>query len=130
MSGWGMGWFGGGPAKKKDAPKKAILQLRSTLEMLNKRERHLQNQMDEEDAKARKFVGTNKAGTWNFWPITFEASKTSGGARYAFTVLFRHHIRRRTENDVADDGEPQRPLRRSGKRSNLKTRSNKPRHKS
>jgi len=61
MSSWGMGWFGGGSAKQKDAPKNAILQLRSTLEMLNKRERHLQNQMDEEDAKARKFVSTNKA---------------------------------------------------------------------
>ena len=63
MSGWGLGgWFGGGQTKKKDAPKHAILQLRSTLEMLNKRERHLQNQMDEEDQKARKFVNTNKAG--------------------------------------------------------------------
>ena len=54
MSGWGLGgWFGGNTAAKKDAPKKAILQLRSTLEMLNKREKHLQNQMDEEDQKAR-----------------------------------------------------------------------------
>lgn len=63
MSGWGLGgWFGGAQTKKKDAPKNAILQLRSTLEMLNKRERHLQNQMDEEDQKARKFINTNKAG--------------------------------------------------------------------
>lgn len=63
MSGWGMGWFGGGAAKKKDAPKNAILQLRSTLDMLSKREKHLQNQMDEQDVIARKFVSTNKAGT-------------------------------------------------------------------
>lgn len=64
MSGWGLGgWFGGGAqASKKDAPKKAILQLRSTLEMLNKRERHLQNQMEEELQKARKFANTNKSG--------------------------------------------------------------------
>lgn len=63
MSGWGLGgWFGGGAAKKKEAPKNAILQLRGTLDMLTKREKHLQNQMDEEDAKARKFVSTNKAG--------------------------------------------------------------------
>ncbi|KAK8207600.1 ESCRT-III subunit protein snf7 [Zalaria obscura] len=62
MSGWGLGgWFGGGAAKKKEAPKNAILQLRGTLDMLTKREKHLQNQMDEEDAKARKFVSTNKA---------------------------------------------------------------------
>ncbi|KAG9521666.1 Snf7-domain-containing protein, partial [Aureobasidium melanogenum] len=66
MSGWGLGgWFGGNSAAKKDAPKKAILQLRSTLEMLNKREKHLQNQMDEEDQKARKFINTNKTAAKN-----------------------------------------------------------------
>lgn len=59
MSGWGLGWFGGG-AQKKEAPKKAILQLRGQLEMLNKREKHLQNQMDEQDALARKHVTSNK----------------------------------------------------------------------
>jgi len=60
MSGvWG--WFGGQPAqKKKDAPKNAILALRAHLDMLQKRERHLQNQMDEQDAIARKNVNTNK----------------------------------------------------------------------
>lgn len=62
MSGvWG--WFGGQSAqKKKDSPKNAILGLRSQLEMLQKRERHLQNQMDEQDAIARKNVATNKTG--------------------------------------------------------------------
>jgi len=60
MSGvWG--WFGGQSAqKRKDTPKNAILGLRSQLEMLQKRERHLQNQMDEQDAIARKNVSTNK----------------------------------------------------------------------
>jgi len=60
MSGvWG--WFGGQSGqKKKDSPKNAILGLRSQLEMLQKRERHLQNQMDEQDAIARKNVSTNK----------------------------------------------------------------------
>ena len=64
MSGvWG--WFGGqGSQKKKDSPKNAILGLRSQLEMLQKRERHLQNQMDEQDAIARKNVSTNKNGTF------------------------------------------------------------------
>ncbi|KAF2276571.1 Snf7-domain-containing protein [Westerdykella ornata] len=61
MSGWGLGWFGGGSQKQKDAPKKAILQLRAQLEMLNKREKHLQLQADEQDALARKYVSTNKA---------------------------------------------------------------------
>ncbi|KAB8627248.1 hypothetical protein FH972_026081 [Carpinus fangiana] len=60
MSGWGMGWFGGaGAAKKKDAPKNAILQLRSTLDMLAKREKHLQNQADDQQGQARKFLAAN-----------------------------------------------------------------------
>jgi len=60
MSGvWG--WFGGQSAQKnKDSPKNAILGLRSQLEMLQKRERHLQNQMDEQESIARKNVRTNK----------------------------------------------------------------------
>jgi len=60
MSGvWG--WFGGQSAqKRKDTPKNAILGLRQQLEMLQKRERHLQNQMDEQDTIARKNVSTNK----------------------------------------------------------------------
>ncbi|KAH8671286.1 vacuolar-sorting protein SNF7 [Xylariales sp. PMI_506] len=60
MSGvWG--WFGGGAAqKKKDSPKNAILGLRSQLDMLQKREKHLMTQMDEQDAIARKNVSTNK----------------------------------------------------------------------
>jgi len=63
MSGWGMGWFGGGSSQaKKDAPKKAILGLRSTLEMLNKREKHLNNQIEECDRNARQLLPTNKTG--------------------------------------------------------------------
>ncbi|KAM7216300.1 putative vacuolar-sorting protein snf7 protein [Rhypophila decipiens] len=60
MSGvWG--WFGGGAAaKQKNSPKNAILGLRSQLDMLQKREKHLQNQIDEQDAIARKNVATNK----------------------------------------------------------------------
>lgn len=55
------GWFGGQSAqKRKDAPKNAILGLRSQLDMLQKREKHLQNQMDEQDAIARKNISTNK----------------------------------------------------------------------
>lgn len=60
MSGWGLGWFAGGSAQaKKNAPKNAILGLRSQLDMLQKREKHLRNQMDEQDALARKYLGQN-----------------------------------------------------------------------
>jgi charged multivesicular body protein 4 len=62
MSGiWG--WFGGGGSQRtNNAPKNAILGLRSQLEMLQKRENHLLNQINEQDAIARKNVATNKAG--------------------------------------------------------------------
>lgn len=62
MSGvWG--WFGGQSAQsRKDTPKNAILGLRSQLEMLQKRERHLQTQMDEQDGIARKSIASNKNG--------------------------------------------------------------------
>jgi charged multivesicular body protein 4 len=57
------GWFGGAAAqKRKDAPKNAILVLRQQLDMLQKRERHLETQMAEQDAVARKNVSTNKTG--------------------------------------------------------------------
>lgn len=64
MSGvWG--WFGGsGSQSKKDSPKNAILGLRSQLEMLQKRENHLQLQMDQQDAIAREKVSTNKNGRY------------------------------------------------------------------
>ncbi|KAL7949584.1 Snf7 domain-containing protein [Trichoderma barbatum] len=56
------GWFGGGAAgqKKKDSAKNAILGLRAQLDMLQKRERHIQNQIEEQDGIARKNVNTNK----------------------------------------------------------------------
>lgn len=54
-------WFGGSAAqKRKDAPKNAILMLRGQLDMLQKREKHLENQMAEQDAIARKNITTNK----------------------------------------------------------------------
>ncbi|RMJ21103.1 hypothetical protein PHISP_08031 [Aspergillus sp. HF37] len=54
-------WFGGAAAqKRKDAPKDAILRLREQLEMLQKRERHLENQMEEQETVAKKHVSSNK----------------------------------------------------------------------
>ncbi|KAI5307944.1 ESCRT-III subunit protein snf7, partial [Ascosphaera atra] len=54
-------WFGGSSAQqRKDAPKNAILALREQLDMLQKREKHLENQMEEQDAIARKNVSSNK----------------------------------------------------------------------
>ncbi|EAS32944.3 SNF7 family protein [Coccidioides immitis RS] len=54
-------WFGGASAQaKKDVPKKAILELRQQLEMLQKREKYLEAQMAEQDALARKYVTSNK----------------------------------------------------------------------
>jgi len=65
MSGiWG--WFGGGGSQRtNNAPKNAILGLRAQLDMLQKREAHLTNQISEQDAIARKNVNTNKNGSLN-----------------------------------------------------------------
>lgn len=63
---WGT-WFGGGGAqKRKDAPKKAILDLRQQLDMLQKREKHLENQMAEQEAVAKKYISSNKVGRCQF----------------------------------------------------------------
>lgn len=60
MSGM-LSWITGGSAQqRKAAPKDAIVALRAHLDMLQKREQHLQNQMDEQDAVARRNVNTNK----------------------------------------------------------------------
>ncbi|CRG85281.1 Vacuolar-sorting protein snf7 [Talaromyces islandicus] len=54
-------WFGGQSAqKRKDAPKEAILGLRSQLEMLQKRQTHLESQIEDQEAIARKNVTSNK----------------------------------------------------------------------
>ena len=54
------GWFGGNSAAKKEAPKKAIVDLRDQLGMLQKRERYLEQQISEHEAIARKNINTNK----------------------------------------------------------------------
>jgi len=63
------GWFGGTSAQqRRDVPKNAILALRQQLDMLQKRERHLETQMAEQDAVARKNVAANKTGTYTCHP--------------------------------------------------------------
>lgn len=81
------GWFGGGAAAKKDAPKKAILQLRGQLEMLSKREKHLQNQMDEQDNLARKYVNTNKNGKSS--PTILDSGESGQGSYVHYFTLDR-----------------------------------------
>jgi hypothetical protein len=63
MSGM-LSWITGNSSaqKRKAAPKDAIVALRAHMEMLQKRERHLQNLMDEQDAIARRHISTNKNG--------------------------------------------------------------------
>jgi hypothetical protein len=65
MSGWAYNWFAGrSGARRSDAPKKAILGLREQLEMLSKREKHLESQINDQDALARKHVSGNKTGEY------------------------------------------------------------------
>lgn len=55
-------WFGGGAAQKRkdSAAKNAIVTLRSTLEILRKRESHLLGLITEAENVARKNINTNK----------------------------------------------------------------------
>jgi hypothetical protein len=85
MAGWGMSWFGGGQTKK-EAPKRAILQLRGQLEMLNKREKHLQNQMEEQDNIARKFVNSNKNGSNTFVTSACNTAHSSNSGEGSLTA--------------------------------------------
>ena len=68
MSMWGS-WFGGSSTqKRKDAPKKAILDLRQQLDMLQKREKHLENQMAEQEKIAKANISSNKTGLFDSHP--------------------------------------------------------------
>lgn len=87
MSGM-LSWFtGSGAQKRKAAPKDAIVALRAHLEMLQKREHHLQNQMDEQDAIARRNVSSNKNGEGR---VSFHTYLTSAwGSFPCFCLLLR-----------------------------------------
>ena len=57
--------FGGGQAankKKQDAAKNSIVSLREQVTMLEKKESHLQKQIDDLTAIAKRNVTTNKKG--------------------------------------------------------------------
>ena len=53
-------FFGGNNAQKKELPKKAIVELREHIQMLNKKKSHLEDQVSDQEALARKYVATNK----------------------------------------------------------------------
>ncbi|KAA8907884.1 hypothetical protein TRICI_004891 [Trichomonascus ciferrii] len=52
-------WFGGG-SKQKDAPRKAIVNLRTQIDLLAKKEKYLETQIEQQEGIARKNVTTNK----------------------------------------------------------------------
>jgi charged multivesicular body protein 4 len=58
---WSYMFGGGSNQKKRELPKKAIVELREHIQMLNKKRSHLESQMADQDAIARKNILTNKA---------------------------------------------------------------------
>lgn len=52
--------FGGNKQQKKELPKKAIVELREHIQMLNKKRNHLEQQISDQEAAARKYISTNK----------------------------------------------------------------------
>lgn len=53
--------FGGNKQQKKELPKKAIVELREHIQMLNKKRSHLELQISDQEQLARKHIATNKA---------------------------------------------------------------------
>lgn len=96
-------WFGGAAAqKRKDAPKTAILQLRGTLDMLQKREKHLEAQIGEQDAAARKYVNTNKNGM-----VLPHLCRIIDKAE--IILLTRHFVHSRQECPTTEEGSREEP---------------------
>lgn len=52
--------FGGNKQQKKELPKKAIIELREHIQMLNKKKSHLELQISDQDSLARKYISSNK----------------------------------------------------------------------
>lgn len=52
--------FGGNKQQKKELPKKAIIELREHIQMLNKKKNHLEQQISDQDGLARKYITSNK----------------------------------------------------------------------
>jgi hypothetical protein len=74
---WGT-LFGGGQAankKKQDAAKNSIVKLREQVNMLEKKETHLQKQIDDLTATAKRNVTTNKKGTDLPYPLSIIPSE-------------------------------------------------------
>ncbi|KAK6466030.1 vacuolar-sorting protein SNF7 [Scheffersomyces coipomensis] len=58
-------FFGGNPQQKKELPKRAIVELREHIQVLNKKKSHLEQQMNDQDATARRFLKTNATAAKN-----------------------------------------------------------------
>ena len=121
MASWGFGsLWGGNAAKKKDSTKNAILGLRSTLEMLSKREKHLQNQMDEQDTIARKHVNSNKSREYSSCP----RDRCVGWHKADEGRKNESHCRH--EMNTQTNGQTQSPKQPSAGKRPSSTNSNKP----
>lgn len=122
---WGA-WFGGnGGQKRKDAPKKAILDLRQQLDMLQKRERHLENQMAKQDEIARENVTTNKTGRQVFvgeW-FTGRSGRNMSQSRGGRGCLTRADIALPSCPQCPKTQKATRALPRTNKRPNLDARA-------
>ena len=68
---WSLFGVGGSAAnkKKQDTAKNSIVKLREQVNMLEKKEAHLQKQIDDLTATAKRNAGTNKKGTLPHLPV-------------------------------------------------------------
>lgn len=63
MASWMSWWGGGSNQKQKQAKvKETVLAMKSHVDMLQKKETHLQQQIDQLEADAKAVVGKNRNG--------------------------------------------------------------------
>lgn len=69
MSSW-FSWLWGSSADPRQSARDSIVALREQLLVLDKREQHLQKKIEDELAKAKANVSTNKSCKFIIWRMT------------------------------------------------------------
>ncbi|KAG7195757.1 ESCRT-III subunit protein snf7 [Scheffersomyces spartinae] len=73
--------FGGNKQQKKEAPKKAIVELREHIQMLNKKRTHLELQMSDQESMAKRYLAGGDKG-----PKSKELAKNALKKKKGFEV--------------------------------------------
>lgn len=112
MSSW-MSWFGGSRDTKKPA-REAIIKLRQNLQLLERKEEHLQKQVDEQQNKARANAVSNQNRALCVHSYCNVRIGVALISHYAFLIVAKEALRRKKQLQQELD-------RLSGQRFTLET---------